>query len=289
MKIIAAYDGSKYGRWAIQWVEHLPLRDPSVLIVVHVEDPRWVQSATLAHPDAVRNRRSKQEEIRRFDNFTERILCKARKLSAVVNIGGKVIKDRGPISNKLLEYAPKRNGMMVLGSRGLNAFGRFMLGSVSTRVAQYAPCPVLVVKQPPRTIKRILLAIDRYSSSTKALNFLITRMAPSSVANATWPIEVVVVYALPIDYSRENRTPLQRDKGLHVEIGAQKLKKAGFQVTTKMEMSDPAATILRIAAEQKPDLIVTGSKGVGAIERVFIGSVSYQVLQNASCSVLIIK
>lgn len=285
MKIIAAYDGSKYGRWAIEWVEHLPLKAPSRLTVVHVVDPQWVPPPRVVQPAVVGNQRFERAEIQRLEKLTERLLTKAQKLSVVVSLGGKVIKERGAIPKMILEHAPKRNGMVILGSRGLSALDRFMLGSVSTRVAQYAPCPVLVVKQPPRTIRRILLAMDRSKSSSNGLNFIIARMVPNILPgrNDTRPIEVVVAYALPFDYSRGNCTVP------HVDEGARRLRRAGFRVIERVEMGDPAATILKIAAKQKPDLIVTGSKGIGAVERLFVGSVSYQVLQQAPCSVLIIK
>ncbi|MGZ9274842.1 MAG: universal stress protein [Nitrospira sp.] len=291
MKIIAAYDGSKYGRWAIEWVEHLPLKAPSRLTVVHVVDPQWVPPPRVVQPAVVGNQRFERAEIQRLEKLTERLLAKAQKLSVVVSLGGKVIKERGAIPKMILEHAPKRNGMVILGSRGLSALDRFMLGSVSTRVAQYAPCPVLVVKQPPRTIRRILLAMDRSKSSRNGLNFLITRMVPNILPgrNDTRPIEVVVAYALPFDYSRGNRAVRHVDKAPHVDEGARRLRQAGFSVIERVEMGDPASTILKIAAKQKPDLIVTGSKGIGAVERLFVGSVSYQILQQAHCSVLIIK
>jgi nucleotide-binding universal stress UspA family protein len=116
-------------------------------------------------------------------------------------------------------------------------------------------------------------------------------MVPNTLAspNGTRPIDVVIVYALPFNYSRENWGGAHVDKAPHVEEATQKLREAGFRVSERVEMGDPVATILKIAAEQKPDLIVTGSKGIGPVERLFVGSVSYQVLQQALCSVLVIK
>lgn len=37
-------------------------------------------------------------------------------------------------------------GLIVMGSRGLGAFKRFLMGSVSHYVLQYASCPVLIVR-----------------------------------------------------------------------------------------------------------------------------------------------
>ena len=41
--------------------------------------------------------------------------------------------------------AGKDADMIVLGSRGTGGFTRLMMGSVSSQVAQHAPCPVLIV------------------------------------------------------------------------------------------------------------------------------------------------
>jgi nucleotide-binding universal stress UspA family protein len=38
--------------------------------------------------------------------------------------------------------------VIVVGSRGLGAVGRFVLGSVSDHVVRHAGCPVLVVRPP---------------------------------------------------------------------------------------------------------------------------------------------
>ncbi len=44
--------------------------------------------------------------------------------------------------------------LVVVGSRGLDALGRFFLGSVSDGILHYAGCSVLVVKPPKATDRR---------------------------------------------------------------------------------------------------------------------------------------
>lgn len=50
----------------------------------------------------------------------------------------------------------------------------------------------------------------------------------------------------------------------------------------------PAPAILRIAQEEKCDLIVVGSRGRGQIAGLLLGSVSSVIAQRAACPVLIV-
>jgi nucleotide-binding universal stress UspA family protein len=48
----------------------------------------------------------------------------------------------------------------------------------------------------------------------------------------------------------------------------------------------PAETLVRLSAEV--DLIVVGARGLGALKRLLLGSVSERVLRHAACPVLIV-
>lgn len=60
-------------------------------------------------------------------------------------------------------------------------------------------------------------------------------------------------------------------------------------VTTRLERGDAAETILRIAREEEPDLIVMGSHGHSRIRRALLGSVSEKVLRVSSVPVLLMR
>ena len=46
---------------------------------------------------------------------------------------------------------------------------------------------------------------------------------------------------------------------------------------------------MKEALTQRADLIVMGTKGLSAIARVLLGSVSTRVVQHATCSVLVVR
>jgi nucleotide-binding universal stress UspA family protein len=51
----------------------------------------------------------------------------------------------------IVEYARSHAiDLIVIGTHGRGALGRFLLGSVAERVVRTAPCPVLTVRQPER-------------------------------------------------------------------------------------------------------------------------------------------
>jgi nucleotide-binding universal stress UspA family protein len=50
----------------------------------------------------------------------------------------------------------------------------------------------------------------------------------------------------------------------------------------------PASGVVTVAEDIEADLIVTGSRGRGAVARAVLGSVSTEILHNAPCDVLVV-
>lgn len=68
-----------------------------------------------------------------------------------------------------------------------------------------------------------------------------------------------------------------------------RLADAGIPTTPHVRSGDPAAEILDDAQDRRADLIVTGSRGLGGLESLLLGSVARNVLIHAHCSVLIVR
>jgi nucleotide-binding universal stress UspA family protein len=60
-------------------------------------------------------------------------------------------------------------------------------------------------------------------------------------------------------------------------------------VDTVLATGKPYREILRIAEEQKADLLVVGIHGRGAIDRLLFGSTAQHLVRRASCPVLTLR
>jgi nucleotide-binding universal stress UspA family protein len=56
-----------------------------------------------------------------------------------------------------------------------------------------------------------------------------------------------------------------------------------------VKLGHPADEVIKMADRHKADLMVTGAKGLGAIARFFLGSVSTKLIQHSSCSMLVVR
>jgi len=292
MNVLLATDGSTYGQWGLNWVATLPFVTPPRVTALHVLDRAWLRGPFRTRP-----------EILRVEARSARTLKKTKQQLAALKLKGTVRQEQGAVAPVILKRAPKRDGLLVVGSQGLDALDRFMLGSVSTKLIHHAPCPVLVVKGKATPLRRITLATDGSPASAKALEFVLTTFQPdrSSGRGGPVPIHVSVIHVIarsplaPITIGStiawiEYRESKVREIGRRLlEQSVQKLIEAGFTAEPLCQFGNPAEKIMKAASKQHADLIVMGAKGLGGIARILLGSVSTRVAEYATCSVLVVR
>jgi nucleotide-binding universal stress UspA family protein len=287
MNVLVATDGSKYGRWGLNWVAKLPFVEPVKVTALHVLDLSALRAPFLWQPVMAGSERYIQEEIQRMEARLAKTLKEATQQLAALKLKGTVRKEQGAIAPVILKRAPKRDGLLVVGSKGLDALDRFMLGSVSTNLIHHATCPVLVVKDEAVPLRRITLATDGSDASAKALEFVLTKFQPdrSTDKGGLVPIHVSVIHVMPF-----LKYPELKEAGYKlIEQSVQKLIQAGFTAEAVCQLGKPAEVIMKVASKHRADLIVMGAKGLGAIARFLLGSVSTRVVQHANCSVLVVR
>jgi nucleotide-binding universal stress UspA family protein len=290
MNVLVATDGSQYGQWGLNWVATLPFIQPPRVTALHVLDSTWLRGPFRTRP-----------EILRVEARSVRTLKKAKQQLAALKLKGTARKEQGAVAPVILKRAPKRDGLLVVGSQGLNALDRFLLGSVSTKLLHHAACPVLVVKGEAAPLRRIVLATDGSDASATALEFVLTRFQPnrSTRKGGRVPIHVSVIHVMaPFSFAPVTiksmipwiKSPEFKEANLKlIDQSVRKLIKTGFTAEPLFQLGNPAEEIMKVAVKQHADLIVMGAQGLGAIDRFLLGSVSTRVVQHATCAVLVVR
>jgi len=292
MNVLVATDGSEYGQWGLNWVAKLPFVKQPRVIALHVLDSAW-----LRWPFRTRL------EIQRVKAHAAKTLERANQQLASLKLKGTARKEQGAVAQAILKHAPKRDGLLVVGSQGLDALDRFTLGSVSMKLIQYATCPVLVVKSEAVPLRRIALATDGSEASAKALEFVLSAFQPdrSTGTGGRVRIHVSVIHVIarrplaPVTIGSTIPWVEYRERKVNetgrklLEKSVQKLVEAGFTAEPLCQSGNPAERIMKGAIKQHADLIVMGAKGLAAVDRFLLGSVSTRVVQYANCAVLVVR
>ncbi|GBO56341.1 hypothetical protein APA_4671 [Pseudanabaena sp. lw0831] len=58
---------------------------------------------------------------------------------------------------------------------------------------------------------------------------------------------------------------------------------------TRLETGQPRDVICYVAKEESPDLVIVGSRGLGSVERLMLGSVSDYVVHHCASPVLVVR
>ncbi|WP_018661711.1 universal stress protein [Heyndrickxia acidiproducens] len=138
---------------------------------------------------------------------------------------------------------------------------------------------------------RILVAIDGSEMSDKALktalNFAKERFSKVGVIHVERNLNIAegmseaTVEDIYAEQAKEDNDLLKQAVSLAEE--------EEIEIEPLIAMGDPAIQIVKKAEEGNYQLIVMGSRGLGNIKGLMLGSVSQKVSQLAHCPVLIIK
>ncbi len=137
---------------------------------------------------------------------------------------------------------------------------------------------------------RILIGVDGSSAAEVACEF---------VANRTWPsgsqVRLIGTVESRVDWVglapvADGTVEGQRAALAEVlEERAEPLRRHGLAVEATEELGRAAELLVQVASEEMVDLIVVGSRGLGPIASVVLGSVSAHLVDHATCPVLVVR
>jgi len=139
---------------------------------------------------------------------------------------------------------------------------------------------------------RIVLAVDGSPISTRA-----ARHVASLHRQLADKPEVIVLYAdapllrsVAMSLGTRGVDKYHADNGKFALKGAKPvLSRAKVAFTEKVLVGDPAPTILKFIKSSKCDLLVMGSRGLGAFKNLVLGSVATKILSMCDVPVTIVR
>jgi nucleotide-binding universal stress UspA family protein len=204
----------------------------------------------------------------------------------------------GPVADTIVEIAAaEKADLIVMSSHGYTGLARWLLGSVTERVLQAAPCPVLVVRS-PAPMERILIPLDGSPLSERAI-------APGTVLAQALGAEVDLLRVVEDTDSaagmangfgqadpagtRQLQERLSADAAAYLDQISHGLQPSSRALRTVLATGRPADCIVDHARQRGVDLIVMSTHGRAGFQRWLYGSVTEKVLRGAHCSVLIVR
>ena len=204
-----------------------------------------------------------------------------------------------PASELLFKADQWKPDLIVVGSHGRTALGRFVLGSVSQRVLTEAKCAVRIARgrvREPGTPVRLIVGIDGSPASMLAVRAVAARTWPRDseatlmvVDDPLFPEYLAVIPPLATLIEEDKQAELGWAARIARDAAAL-LTNTPLEVTQVLRPGDPKRELPKAAEERDADCIFVGSTGFSnRLERFVLGSVSAAVVARAHCSVEVVR
>jgi nucleotide-binding universal stress UspA family protein len=311
MKILLVVDGSSYSDTATKTLKALNLPSQTeVTVMTVVPEHTLLGGITI---DKIRSRSTASAKKKAQEEEALKLLSGPVQLLDSCGFQIESLVRWGNPAQAILRVADERDvSLILMGAKGLTGYPAFRLGSVSQTVMKHARTSVLLARKktvktnsnlkPEETntsVDRVLFATDGSKYANMANQFLLDLPLPQQS-------QVIVVTVLQSDVDtllRVPTLPLETDEDMPenlqaaeesaaqkiIERSIQQFDAKGYKATSITMRGGAGESILKVADEHNPDIIVLGSRGLTGIETFFLGSVSERVARHAPCSVLIVR
>ena len=309
MKILIAYDGSECSEAALDDLVLAGLPEDGKFLVMSVAEV-WLPPANSSEWEAETTDPYLKEISRKHLENSKKAVAEVETLANHAVQRLQKMFPRWTVSAEATYGSPAwevltradsfEPDLIVVGSHGRSAVGRFFLGSISQKILTEAHCSVRVARgriEVDPTIVRIVIGLDGSKGAQAAVEAVALRNWPNksevrllAVSDPVTP-SLIGRFVPPIADLVEEVNDDERE-WLHklAEPELQKLKDAGLIATLSIKAGNPKQVLVEEAANWPADSIFVGANRFGSrIESFLLGSVSAAVAARAHCSVEVVR
>ena len=308
MKILIAYDGSSCSEAAIDDLVRAGLPETGEFRVMSVAEV-WLAPENLRQQWEAENPDPYLQEISR--KYCEKNRKAVAEVETLANHAAQRLRQMFPdwtvsaeatygspaweVLTKAGDFKPD---LIVAGSQGRTAVGRFFLGSISQKILTEAHCSVRVargrVEVDPFPV-RVVIGFDGSKGTQAAVEAVASRnwreqsdfklvvatdsLVPTGIGRFIPPVADWVEDEMKSEWLERLAAP-----------ALQILKDAGCPATLQICPGNPKQILVEEAERWHADSIFVGANNFGSrIERFLLGSVSAAVAARAHCSVEVVR
>ena len=281
-RYLVPLDGSELAEHALPWARLLARKFDAQVELLRCFEPL---AAVYMMPEFASPAPVYFDQTSLFEQIDEYLKGLAQTLPDGMAVKTRCEGDPGTV---ILERAESEEvEAIVLASHGRGGIGRWLLGSVTTKVVRGGRVPVLVISshtevQEDPKFDKILLPLDGSPTSEVAID----KAVELAVA---FNAELVLYQG--IAHSPITNPAFDSEVKLEIANAKKYLKKVGashpeLRYRVLVDIAGPAKGILKHAGDC--DLVVMGSHGRSGVQRWLLGSVAEKAIQSATKPVMIV-
>ena len=271
-EIIVGVDGSDGSRAALRWAARTAAAQGAGLRAVAA----WQYPSSAVTPAGPATLRGPDEMDERTCDDVRAVVREELEAGAD---RVEVEAGRGPAASVLLAVAARADaGMLVVGARGLGGFAGLLLGSVSQELVEHSPCPVVVLRgEADPSDGPIVIGLDGSEGAAHALDWVID-LAESIGAR------IVAVHA-PILGANNAMMDAARQE---LEQWCAPIGVRAVPHELRIEPGDARTALEHVADETGAALLVVGTRGLGAVRGLLLGSVAGYVARYSTRPIAVV-
>lgn len=295
-KILLPLDGSELAERAIEPALMLAKQVNGKVILLQAP----VMDLVVSHPVAggygvLLPEQSSEQAFEEANQYLDQVQNKYRHPEVTLM---KLVLEGDPASLIVDTAIAEKADLIVMSTHGRSGLDRFIMGSVTEKVLQKAPCPVLALRS-GEPIQRVLITLDGSGMAESAVQPGLDLARGLGAQPTILRVDNQEAY---LD-QRELNEINQLEPGLaeqvmegfynripdYVKRIVAEYEQEEGEIETAVAEGDPADYILRVAADKNSDVIVMATHGRTGLRRWLYGSTTHKVMRAANRSMLIVR